>query len=158
MTNKIAFLIIVIYASIFGDILDIYDSYRFDETDSTMSSAYTGPIFATGGADKSHYIKEMEPTKIGFMEKNQIVIIGDLTNEIYTFDSICYYEVTKNNESFYIIKILASYNNSMQDIIIELRHGDNFDRTMTIYKNQQPDLMILWIDNSRLKQKPDREI
>jgi len=143
---------------IHGNVLSIYDSVRYDETDSVMSSAYTGPIFASGGADSGHIIKEMQPEKIGYAKDKQIILIGDTANEIYSFDSITYYEVSKNGESFYIIKILATYNLSTYDIIIELRHGSNFDRVMTIYKNGKPDLLVLWVETMRMKQKLVRKI
>lgn len=151
------FLIVIVAATSFSygfNVLSIYDSYTFDETDSVMSSVYTGPLFATGGAnsDINRYIKEMNPEKIGFIESNKITLI-DSINEVYSFDSVNYYEVIKETDTFYVIKILAQMNNEKYDIVIELRNGPNYDRVLNIYKNGKPYTLILWIESSRLKQK-----
>ena len=151
---------IVSYTHSFN-ILDMYDSYTFDESSPIMSSVYTGPLVSTGGAmsDINRLIKNMEPTVIGSIEKNKITLI-DTINEVYSFDSISYYNVIKGIDTFYVIKIIAKMNNENYDIIIELNDGPNYDRILNIYKKGKIKMMILWIglENPRLRVKELKKI
>jgi len=150
--------VIVCYSHGF-EILDIarYDSYTFDESDTEMP-IYNGPLMATGGADTKNFIPDMKPVNIGFIEKNKIILIDDPKNEIYSFDSISFYNVTKNGDSFDIIKINAKMNNENYDIIIEINEGPNYDRTLNIYKNGKPHTLILLIENARLTKIQQKSI
>jgi hypothetical protein len=158
MFNKAILFVLSIYATIFSDPMNNFDSFKFYESDSVMSSIYTGPIFVTGGAIQGHAIPQQSPEKIGYVNAKQIVLLGDTANEVYTFDSVSYYEVFKGIDTFYVMKILAKCNNIDFYILIELRHGPDYDRIMTFYKNDKPDMMVLWIETSRLKEKQKKEI
>jgi hypothetical protein len=125
-----------------------------------MNSAYVGPLFATGAVMKSinKRIDSMELAYIGFIESNKIILIDKPSNEVYTFDSISYYEVTKNLQTFYIIKIQSKMNGKNYDIILELNEGYNFDRTLTIYKNGSKETLILLRDFISIKIKKEINI
>lgn len=154
-------LIVAFCTSCFSfNVLEQYDSYEFDETLSSMNSAYVGPLVATGAAMKStnKVIYKMESTHIGSIDSNKITLIDDPKNEIYNFDSISYYKVTKKLDTFYIIKIQAKMNDEKYDIILELNEGYSFDRTLTIYKNGYKETLILLIDFMRIKVKNEINI
>lgn len=134
-----------------ANMLDNYDSYVADETDSSMCSAYTGPLVATGGAIAGvNYIKNMAPQVIGSIEPNKI-ILKDSIDEVYSFKTLTYFQVSKGIDTFYVIKIEADRNNEKYDIFIELKEGPNYDRTLNIYKNGKPYTLILWKEQARLR-------
>lgn len=160
MLNKIMVLCILITAMSFSNTaLNNYDHYEYDDSISEMSSVYTGPLVATGGAmtDINRFIKEMEPTKIGSIESNKITLIDD-PNKVYTFNYVKYYKVIQNIDTFYVMKIDSKMNNQDYEIIIELRNGPNYDRILNIYKNGKPHTLILWIENTRLVSKHQNKI
>ena len=165
MKKFILILITIVSYSHSDNILDMYDSYSFDESYSSMNSAYTGPLITVGGAmidtqtNDISYISDMNPEKVGFIETNNITLI-DSINEIYSFDSISYYNVTKNADTFYVMKIISKMNNENYDIIIELNDGPNYDRILNIYKKGKIKMMILWIglENPRLRVKELKKI
>jgi hypothetical protein len=151
--------ILIVAMSFSNSALKNYDHYEYDDSISEMSSVYTGPLVATGGAmtDINRLIKEMEPTKIGSIESNKIILI-DEPNEVYIFNCVKYYKVTQNVDTFYVMKIDSKMNNQDYEIIIELRSGVNYDRTLNIYKNGKPHTLILWIENTRLVPKYQNKI
>lgn len=134
-----------------ANVLDIYDSYVVDEIDSSMSSVYVGPLVATGGAIAGfNYITNMQPQIIGSIEPNKI-ILTDSIDEVYSFKTLTYFKVSKGIDTFYVMKIESNRNNEKYDIIIELRDGPNYDRTLNIYKNGKPYVLILWKEKARLR-------
>jgi len=153
-------LLLILLCSIFSfsNVLEKYDSYVLDDSDVEMSSAYTGPLITTGGAMAGiSAIENMEPTKIGSVESNKITLI-DEPNEVYVFDFVKYYQVTLDADTFYVIKIDSKMNEHSYEILIELKDGPNYDRTMNIYENGKPKTLILWVENNRLTPKKNREI
>ncbi|MDD5650184.1 MAG: hypothetical protein PHF86_07210 [Candidatus Nanoarchaeia archaeon] len=160
MLQKTFLCFFILFLSVFSNMLKIYDSVELEDSANEMSSVYTGPLVATGGAitDINKFIKEMKPTKIGYIESNKIILF-DEPNEVFSFKTIKYYNVRKNNETFYIIQIDAQKEDKEQyEIIIELNEGPNYDRTLNIYKNNKPYILILWIENTRLIQKKNNKI
>ena len=39
------------------------------------------------------------------------------------------------------------------EIVIELKEGPNYDRTLNIFKDNKPTVLILCVDNNRIIQK-----
>jgi hypothetical protein len=157
------FMLIILFATISfsnpNTIFDQYDFIEFDDSISEMSPAYTGPLVASGGAIANvGYIIDTIPEPIGTIESNKITLIDD-PNEVYTFDYIKYYKVIKNIvDTFYIMKIDAQMNQFAYEIIIELKEGPNYDRTLNIYKDGKISTLILWVENTRLVPKKVNKI
>jgi hypothetical protein len=150
--------ILIIAVSCFSkDVLSIYDHKKVLYTSRTINPHYVGPIFATGGAmsDINRYISNMEPTKIGWATSNSIVLIeSDTTkNQVYIFNKTKAYQVTKDGANFPILFIKSKIGKEKYDIIIEMKEGKNFDRTIIVYKGGKALTMILWVDNARIVQK-----
>lgn len=138
-------------------ILENYETKSKVYSSKTINAYYTGPIFATGGAmsDINRYIKDMEPTKIGGIEKNSITLIESdtLENQIYKFNKATCYKVTSKGQSFSIIYMKCKMNAEEYEIVIELKEGPNYDRTLNIFKDNKPTVLILCVDNNRIVQK-----
>lgn len=139
------------------NILNRYETLHFDETDSIIPNHYTGPLFMSGCAnsDINKMLREETPTKIGHVDTKKITLFGDndYPEEVYNFDSISYYEVSINLDTFYIIYLEAQKDSIDYEIIIELKAGDNYDRTINIYKKGKLSTVILWVENMRIKPK-----
>jgi hypothetical protein len=139
------------------NILSIYDSHKKLYTSKSLNPAYIGPLFATGGAmtDINRYINNMAPEKIGHFTSNTLVLIetDTLLNQVYTFNKVTAYNVTKDTNSFNIMHIVGTLGGEKYDIIVEIKEGPEYDRIITIYKNLKPITIILWLDNSKITQK-----
>jgi len=144
------------------DLLKVYGHYKADEIVTMMPTPYIGPLFVTGMAsyDMNRFIKKMEPTKIGSIDSNRITLIGEdsLKDEIYIFKTIQYYEVSKDFDTFFVAMIDAQRDNKIYEILIELKDGPNYDRTLKIFQNKKPYALFLWVENMRLVQKKNSRI
>jgi hypothetical protein len=160
LNKKLMIALMVVFISFVNSysksILSIYDSHKKILSSKTMNPHYVGPIFCTGGAmsDINRVIKDMEPVKIGEFTPNSLVLIeSDTTkNQVYTFEEIKSYRVTKGEKSFTILAIKSKIGKEKYDIIIGMNEGKNFDRTITIYKDGKALTLILWVDNARIIQ------
>lgn len=125
--------------------------------DRSMNPHYLGKIWATGGAiaDMNKYIKQMNPLNIGTLKPNQLIITGDDTheNEIFSFNKVKCYTVSLNQDTFNVYNMKAKKENETFNIIIELREGHHYDRTINIYKGQIPYMLILWKETLKIKPK-----
>jgi hypothetical protein len=123
-------------------------------TSTNLNPSYCGPIFATGGAmsDIKRYIKDMPPERIGKFEKKTITLFEpDSSQDMkLNFKKISAYRIFSKNDTFNILHIKCRDN---YDIVIELQEGSNYDRSIWIYKKGEPKVLILTIDNIRIKQK-----
>ena len=138
-------------------ILSLYDSHKKVYTSKTLNPHYVGPLFATGGAmsDINRMISDMAPEKIGSFTSNSLTLIESAPreNQVYTFKSVKAYKVSKDTSSFTIMHIKSKMNGESYDILVEIKEGSNYDRTITIYKDGKPLTLILWLDNSKITQK-----
>jgi hypothetical protein len=161
LTNKLIIGMAVIVVSIVNvsakNILNIYDSHKKVYSSKTMNPHYVGPIFATGGAmaDINRLIKEMDPEKVGNLTCNNLTLIesAPLKNQVYTFKKVKAYQVKKSTSNFSVILLKSTMNGENYDILIEIKEGPNYDRTITVYKDGKPQTLILWLDNSKITQK-----
>lgn len=139
------------------NILSIYDSHKKLYTSKTLNPAYIGHLFATGGAmtDINRYITDMAPENIGHFTSNTLVLFetDTLLNQVYTFNKVTAYKMTKDTNNFNIMYMSCTMNGEKYDIIVEIKEGPEYDRIITIYKNLKPITIILWLDNSRITQK-----
>lgn len=137
-----------------NNILNKYKTIRFDGIDSAMPEHYTGYLFMSGCADANmnKMIREQDPTNIGKVYSNKLVFFGDkdYPEEIYNFDSISYYEVTTEIDTFYIMHINTKKNSINYEIVIELNGGYNYDRALNIYKNGKLCTLILWVESLKV--------
>jgi hypothetical protein len=153
--SSIIVILLVSATSLFSkNAISNYDTHKSLYTRKTLNPHYVGPIFATGGAmtDINRYITDMAPEKIGAFETNNLTII-DTINQVYFFNKVQAYTVTKNGESFSVLYMKSKMNNEKYEIIVEIKEGSNFDRTIWVYKNGVKKIIILWVDNSRIVQK-----
>jgi hypothetical protein len=139
-------------------ILSLYDSHKKVYTSKTLNPHYVGPLFATGGAmggDVNRMISEMDPEKIGSFSSNSLTLIESAPreNQVYTFNKIKSYKVSKDTSNFTIMHMKSKMNGESYDILVEIKEGSNYDRTITIYKDGKPLTLILWLDNSKIIQK-----
>lgn len=139
------------------NILSIYDSHKKVYSSKSINPHYVGPIFCTGGAmsDINRYIKDMAPENIGSFSSNSLTIneTAPLKNQVYTFKKVEAYAVTKDGSSFTIMHMKSKIGKDKFDILVDVKGGPNFDRTITIYKNNVATALILWVDNSKIIQK-----
>lgn len=162
MSNKnLMTILIVAVLSIINvsakNILSLYDSHKKVYTSKTMNPHYVGPLFATGGAmtDINKMISDMDPEKIGNFTSNSLTLIESdpIPNQVYTFKKVEAYKVSKDSSSFTIMYMKSKMNGESYDILVEVKEGSNYDRTITIYKDGKPLTLILWLDNSKITQK-----
>lgn len=139
------------------NILSIYDSHKKIYTSKTLNPAYIGPLFTTGGAmtEINRYISDMNPENIGHFTGNTLVLVetDTLLNQVYSFDKVAAYKVTKDTNNFNIMYIESTMNGEKYEIIVEIKEGPKYDRIITIYKNLKAMTRILWLDNSKVTQK-----
>ena len=138
-------------------ILSAYDSHKKVFTSNTLNPHYVGPLFATGGAmtDINRMITNMAPEKVGSFTSNSLTLIESAPreNQVYTFKKVKAYRVTKDTSSFTIMYMKSKMNGEDYEIVFEIKDGPTYDRTITIYKDIKPKIMILWLDNSKIIQK-----
>jgi len=138
-----------------NSIFDMYDSYELVDSVTEINKAFTGPLLFKGGAnmDLGVYIKECEPTNIGRIEANQIVLNGDSieADEIFSFERVDFYKVTKDSITFHIMYM--KQNNSPFEIILELRDGAFFDRSLYFFKDKKEYKLILYVYPESIKIK-----
>jgi hypothetical protein len=139
------------------NILSIYDSHKKIYTSKTLNPCYVGPLFTTGGAmtEVNRYISEMAPEKIGKFMSNSLTLIetDTLLNQVYSFNKVIAYEVTKDTSKFNVMYMESTMNEEKYDIVVEIKEGSKYDRIITIYKNFKSTILILWLDNSKIIQK-----
>jgi hypothetical protein len=163
MSNKnLMTILIVAVLSIMNvsakNILSLYDSHKKVYSSKTLNTHYVGPLFATGGAmsgDVNRMISEMAPENIGSFSSNSLTLIESAPreNQVYTFKKVKCYSVTQDSTTFNILHIKSKIGSEKYDIIVEMKKGPNYDRTITIYKDGKPLTLILWLDNSKITQK-----
>lgn len=123
-------------------------------TSRNLNTLYCGPIFATGGAmsDIKRYITDMPPENVGKFEKKTITLFEPDSTQNFelNFKKIKAYKIKFENDTFNIIHIKCRNN---YDIVIEIREGSNFDRSIWIYKKGEPKTLILTIDNLNITPK-----
>jgi len=136
-----------------NNIFDMYDSYELVDSVTKMNKAFTGPIFFKGGANMELgvYIKECEPTNIGRIETNQIVLNGDSieADEVFSFKKIDFYKVTKDSMTFHIMYMKQP--GTPFETILELREGTFFDRSLYFFKNKKEYKLILYVYPENVK-------
>ena len=62
-----------------------------------------------------------------------------------------YYQAYSDTSSFYVIYAKATRDNEEYEILIDLRVGPDYHRTMTVYKDGKPHTLILWFEKTLLK-------
>lgn len=161
LNKKLMITLIVITVSVLNgyskNILNIYDSHKKLYSSKTMYPCYVGPIFCTGGAmtDINRMITNMAPENIGSFTSNSLTLIetAPIQNQVYTFKKFDAYKVTKDGTSFTIMHMKSNVGKDKFDILVEMKEGPNYDRTITIYKNNVATTLILWVGNSKIIQK-----
>lgn len=132
-------------------ILNKYHVIKKIYTCKNLGTYYCGPIISTGGAmtDIKRYISDMEPENIGNLNKKTIELYeSDTTNNFrISFKKIKAYQVCADNDTFNILHIKCRDN---YEIVIELREGMNFHRSIWIYKNKKSRTLILALDNYKI--------
>jgi len=139
------------------DVLSIYDSHKKIISSKTLNPHYVGPVFATGGAmtDIRRYITDMAPAKVAQFDESSLTIFetAPISNQVFNFKKVTTYEVHKDNEDFTVMHMEGKTDTELFDIIVEMREGSNYDRTVTVYKNKKADILILWLDSTKLTPK-----
>lgn len=135
-----------------------YQSIKRDDSRREMNTHYVGSLIATGlaSSEMNLEIQKMDPAKIGEIGKNTITLIGDEDHpeEVYKFRKIRYYKVKLGDQEYFIMYIKAKRDGQKYEIIVDLNSPYSYcDRIITIYQDQKPYLLILWIDTLRVKEK-----
>jgi hypothetical protein len=158
--NLIAVLIVTILSVMnvsAKDALSVYESHKRIYSSKTLNPHYVGPVFATGGAmtEINRLIKNMDPEKIGEFSTNSLTLFetAPLKNQVFNFKKIKAYKVRKDGNEFTVLHMKGKIDSVKYEIVIEVREGSNYDRTITIYKNNVASILILWIDNIKIIQK-----
>lgn len=158
MVKKFSIIFMILITVCFSEnALNKYKTIRFDGTDPGIPFHYTGSLFMSGCANASmnKMLREKDPIKIGNIDPKKITFFGDedYPEEIYSFDSISYYEVTTNLDTFYIMYTSAKKDSINYEIIIELNAGSDYDRTLNIFQDGKLCTVILWVESLRVTQK-----
>lgn len=105
--------------------------------------------------DINRMITNMAPENIGSFTSNSLTLIetAPIQNQVYTFKKFDAYKVTKDGTSFTIMHMKSNVGKDKFDILVEMKEGPNYDRTITIYKNNVATTLILWVGNSKIIQK-----
>lgn len=133
--------------------LDNYTNKKFIASDDIMLIFYRAPIMATKklttNENKQIEKKNMLPTKIGYIDANNITIYkeNNIDSIIFSFKKVSYYRIKPtNNDSFTIAYIKASHNKELYEIIIELKDPIRDERIMYICKKGIPITIISYPD------------
>jgi len=150
-------LIAAIYSS--GNVLDMYGSYVKDTTLTIqeMIPVYTGNLYVTGGAWGRYFTKQCAPTILGEIESNSISINGEKTKyDTFTLKEIEYYKVTDKYtaDTFYVMHINSVMKSKKFEIVVELREGPHYDRTIFLFEEGKRYMMLFWKDGKNIAE-PD---
>lgn len=142
-------------------VLDMYKTYEKDTslTIPEMIPVYVGPLYITGGAFDRYYTAKCNPTKLGEIKANSLLINGDLsgTFDTFSFKTIEYFKVTAKTsmDTFYVMHMNSVMKGKKFEIVVELREGPHYDRTIFLFEEGKRYMMLFWKDSINIAE-PDK--
>ena len=163
--SLVSALILVVIATAILSIVDLtqkdamsqYGNHKKLFTRSEINPHYVGPVFSTGGAmtDINRYITDMAPALVAKFDKNSFTLFetAPIEDQIFNFKKVNTYKIERDTEEFTVMQMKGDNKDGSFEILVEIKEGANFDRTITVYKNGKRDMLILWLDNQNIKLK-----